>query len=216
MMLCYWCVWCGVLYYSQVRKVLCQSHNIQTNILVGLVDCLSFLIEHWGLFTQQLEEPLSSFKPPLSGRSLRSLFHPVSFTTSCICLSSAFSPNHFSANSICRSCINSSQNCLGHPGPIPDWVPLHVACSVQLLEEQLFVMHLKQLAVVECENLCNSVSWQSVHPHRAADVRPSDCALCVSVLVFLKEGKAWQGERPASTVDDTLDKYLIALQQKNR
>lgn len=53
---------------------------------------------------------------------------------------------------------------------------------------------------------------------QTADVRFSDSALCVSalMLVFLKEGKTCQGERPASTVDDSLDKYLIALQQKNR
>ncbi|XP_056286529.1 katanin-interacting protein isoform X2 [Pseudoliparis swirei] len=36
------------------------------------------------------------------------------------------------------------------------------------------------------------------------------------MLVFLKEGTKCLGEKLASTVDDTLDEYLIALQQKNR
>lgn len=69
----------------------------------------------------------------------------------------------------------------------------------------------KHLPVVECEQCVVTVC-----PLQAARVHLSDCALCASVLAFLKEGKTCQGERPASTADDTLDKYLIALQQKNR
>uniref|UniRef100_A0A8C2X6D1 Katanin interacting protein n=1 Tax=Cyclopterus lumpus TaxID=8103 RepID=A0A8C2X6D1_CYCLU len=36
------------------------------------------------------------------------------------------------------------------------------------------------------------------------------------MLVFFKESKKCQGEKLSSTVDDTLDEYLIALQHKNR
>lgn len=107
--------------------------------------------------------------------------------------------------------VNISQNCPGHPGPIPDVVFVLVACSV---ERATFCDAPKQLPVVECEILCNSVV--TVCPLLAADVHLFDCALCAPVLSFLKEGKTCQGERPASTADDTLDKYLIALQQKNR
>lgn len=40
--------------------------------------------------------------------------------------------------------------------------------------------------------------------------------VCVVMHVFSKESKACQGEKLASTVDDALDEYLIALQHKNR
>lgn len=175
-------------------------------------------------------------------------FQSVIFNTQCIFLSSAFSPNHFSAASVFRSwhpnntmkhywsslwLPNLGNYCwfyeiLVHVKhkQFPKWSwtfraypwlsvsPCCMQCTVA--RGATFCDAPKQLPVVECENLCNSVSWQSVRPLRAADVSLSDCALCASVLVFLKEGKTCQGERPASTVDDTLDKYLIALQQKNR
>lgn len=68
---CFMCLmWSALLFPSE--EGFCQSHNIQNNILVGIVDCLSCWIEHWGIFTQQLHEPVSSFKSPLSRRSLRS------------------------------------------------------------------------------------------------------------------------------------------------
>lgn len=68
----------------------------------------------------------------------------------------------------------------------------------------------QQLNVKTFATVCRDSRLSAAHVHL------SDRTLCASVLTFLKEGKTCQGERPASTADDTLDKYLIALQQKNR
>jgi len=71
--------------------------------------------------------------------------------------------------------------------------------------------------VQQCGVLYTQYTALDGSPQMCVRVRvPVPVPVPALMLVFLKEGTKCLGEKLASTVDDTLDEYLIALQQKNR